>query len=230
MTRAIGSLFLISTLVLASQVGAQEPAEDADGAPATPPAATSGSTQDIPKDPQGVRGISPLWEAVVQGDAAMIALDYKSADGHYRTAVTHEPQNPVGHLRMAELSLKQGQLTQAQEFITSALRFAGTELRYQAQASFLLAQLREAQKAPDDAIDSWKRYKALDGQLPAEPAQPASEIEKKGPLPPVVYTKSADERIAAIEANKKLIAEYAGVAERIKKNVEAADKATGGAK
>jgi hypothetical protein len=124
---------------------------------------------------------------------------------------------------MAELSLKQGELTQAQEFLSSAIRFSGGELHLEAQAKFLLAMLREAQGATDDALDSWRAYKALAAKVPPNP--PA---EAKGPLPARVYSATADTRLAALETKKKLESDYLSVKERIKKNVDAADQATGG--
>jgi len=206
MNRALSTACAIATLGLVSVVYAevQKPTE-------------------VPKDPTGVRGISPFWEAVNRGDAAFIAQNLDGAASEYRAAITSAPKNSVGHLRMAELSLKQGELTQAQEFISSAIRFSGGALHLEAQAKFLLAMLREAQGATDDALDSWRAYKALAAKVPAN-APPQS----KGPLPARVYSATADTRLAALETRKKLEADYLSVKERIKKNVDAADKATGG--
>lgn len=190
----------------------------------TTPLLAQETTGTPPRDPNGVQGISPFWEAVNKGDAAFLAQDLAGASSNYQAAITNSPKNPIGHLRMAEVSLKQKELSRAQEFITAALRFAGSDVRSKAAASFLLAEVREAQAAHDDAVDSWTRYKAIDGQLPAN-----AQTSGKGPLPPRVYIETADKRVAAINAKKKLDEDYAAVRERIKQNVDKADAATGAA-
>jgi hypothetical protein len=183
------------------------------------PAATQ-----TPRDPNGVTGISPFWEAINQGDAAFLAQDYAAASSQYQSAITNSPKNPVGHLRMAELSLKQGELDRAAEFVTAALRFS-SDIRHKAHASFLQAEVQERKAMHDDAVKAWTEYKIIDGQLPAQ-----TKVAGKGPLPPVVYVETAHKRISAIEAKKKLDEEYAAVRERIQKNIDAADEATGGGK
>lgn len=182
-------------------------------------------TKETPRDPAGVTGISPFWESIAQGDAAFLAIDLPGASEHYQKAITHSPKNPIGHLRMAEVSLKQNELVRAEEFAQAALRFT-QEIRDKAAAHFLLAEVKERQAMHDDALTAWRDYKALDGQLPAEKGDAAS----KGPLPPVVYVDTADKRTEAIEAKKKLDEQYAEVRARIQKNVDAADEATGGKK
>lgn len=212
MSRAIGSVLFIASACLASPLFAQEPA------------AAQKPAVEVPRDPEGVTGISPFWEAVIKGDAAFLAQDLDGATNHYQTAITGAPKNPVGHLRMAEVSLKQNEFARAQEFITAALRFAEEDIRVKASASFLMAQLRERQAMHDDAIDAWNRYKALASQLSTE--QPKTT---KGPRAPQVYVETADSRIAAINAKKKLDEEYAAVRERIQANIDKADAVTGAA-
>lgn len=179
----------------------------------------------VPKDPNGIAGISPFWESISQGDAAFLAQDFPGATTHYQNAITHSPKNPIGHLRMAELSLKQDELPRAEEFVAAALRFSD-DLRYKTQAHFLLAEVKERQAMHDEAIKAWRDYKSIDGQLPAK-----TKVETtKGPLPPVVYVETPDKRTAAIEAKKKLDEQYAEVRARIQANIDKADEATGGKK
>src|SRR5690606_35145901 len=106
----------------------------------------------------------------------------------------------------------------------AALRFS-SDVRTKAQGSFLMTEAKERRPAPDEALTAWQTYKAIEGQLPANAKAPA-----RGPLPAVVYVETADQRAAAIEAKKKLDEEYAAVRERIQKNIDAADEATGGKK
>lgn len=206
MSRAIGSLFFVATALLTTPLFAQKPATE------------------TPRDPAGVTGISPFWESVNKGDAAFMAQDLTGAANHYQAAITGAPKNPIGHLRMAEVSLKQNELARAQEFITAALRFAEKDFRVKAAASFLMAELRERQAMDEDAKSAWSQYKALESQLPQE--KPKSD---KGPRPPHVYVETADSRIAAIDAKKKLNEEYAAVRERIQANIDKADSVTGAA-
>jgi hypothetical protein len=126
---------------------------------------------------------------------------------------------------MAEVSLKENELPRAEEFIAAALRFS-EDVRFRAQAHFLLAEVKERQAMHDEAIKAWRDYKVIDGQLPAK----TKVATAKGPLPPVVYVETADKRMAAIEAKKKLDQEYAEVRARIQANIDKADEATGGKK
>ncbi len=207
MSRKLGPLLLLASACLTTPLFAQEPA-----------------TQ-TPRDPNGVTGISPFWESINKGDAAFLAQDLDGATNHYQAAITGSPKNPTGHLRMAEVSLKKNEPERAQEFITAALRFAEKDVRIKAAASFLMAELQERLKMHDDAIDAWNRYKAIDSEMPADKPNKTG----KGPLPPHVYAETADSRIAAIEAKKKLDEEYAAVRERIQANIDKADAATGAA-
>src|SRR5690606_25233353 len=103
------------------------------------PAKPAAKSTEVKRDPEGIKGISPYWEAINRGDAQHAAQNFEGAAKEYRSAITKDPKNPLGHLRMTELSLKLGELIQAREFVESALRYAGPEPRQQAQASFLLA-------------------------------------------------------------------------------------------
>lgn len=223
MSRALGSLLFIAAASLTSPLSAQEPTP-AQKSAAQKPTVAQKPTAETPRDPKGITGISPFWESVNKGDAAFLAQDLDGATKHYQTAITGAPKNPLGHLRMAEVSLKQNELARAQEFVMAALRFSDKDFRAKASASFLLAQVRERQATPDDAKEAWNTYKALDRQLPAE--KPKSD---KGPRAPHIYVETADSRITAIDAKKKLDEEYAAVRERIQANIDKADSVTGAA-
>lgn len=181
--------------------------------------------KEVPKDPQGIQGLSPYWEAIARGDATTLALDFAASSQHYREAIALLPKHPEAHLRMAEISIEQGLLMQAQDFIGAALRFSDGDLRAEIHATLLLASLRESQNAHEDAIDSYRKYEALDGALPAKDESKARS--KSGPKPPRVFTETAQQRIASLQRRLEMEKQYAVVAARIKKNVEAADQATG---
>lgn len=227
MSRARKPLLFIATACLTAPLFLQQVA--AAEKPAAPLSAKRAAVApkpatETPRDPAGITGISPFWESVNKGDAAFLAQDLTAATNHYQAAITSSPKDPVGHLRMAEVSLKQNELARASEFITAALRFADKDFRSKAAASFLLAELRERQAMNEDAKNAWSQYKALDSQLPKE--KPKSD---KGPLSPHIYAETADSRVAAIDAKKKLDDEYTAVRERIQANIDKADSVTGAA-
>jgi hypothetical protein len=219
MNRAFTTLSVLFGLSLSGSLLAEPPATTTETpSPPTEPAPSIGA--DIPRDPKGIKGVSPHWEKVVHGDASTLAQDFVVAQKSYQSAITQEPKNPRGHLRMAELSLKRNELTEAQTFAENALRFAEDDLRAKAQASFLAAEIHERQKMPDEAIADWRAYKALAAELPKPVAH-----EGKGPTAVRIHEATADARIAAIEAVKKLATDYEQVRERIKKEIEGANQA-----
>ncbi len=221
----------VSVTLGASQQTAAQTANEKPAAPAQAPkaaasipkAATAG--QEVPKDPNNQKGISPFWEKIVQGDTAAIAHDYVTALSYYQSALTSDPKNPIGHLRMAEVAIKQNQLDKVSEYIGAALRFSQDNLRTQAQALFLSARLEEQKGAFVEAITVWAKYKAL-----AIQAEDQAKQTPEGTVPPAarVHVTTADVQTAALTKRNEMLEAYAVVKERIKKNVDAADEATGG--
>ncbi|GEM_PF-1578976 len=238
------TLLLLSALCLPSSAWAQSAGSASGPAPSSAVAPTTtavasptsaatnpGDTGEVRRDPQGVQGISPFWEAMNQADGLFAAQDFVGAGAKYQSAIALAPQNPLGHLRMAELMIKQNELARAQEFVTAALRLSNDSMRYKAQASFLLAELRERQRASDDALDSWAAYKALHAQLlqaqtqkapTSAPALPPTAPQ--GPLPPQIYVQTASLRIQAITHAKQLTVDYSVVKERIAQRLAEAEE------
>lgn len=228
MTRILAVFSLLSAFTVTGSLFAEEPSNvtaTASSVPAVAPSrvARSALGEDIPRDPAGVRGISPFWERVFQGDAEYLAQDFVAARSSYQSAITQDPKNPVGHLRMAELNMNQGKLDEAQSFAESALRFSNENLRQKARASFLVAEIRERQKLSDEAIVDWRAYKSLGAQIP-----PHNPVQGKGPADVKIYAESADSRVSALETVKKLDADCVQVRERIKKGLDEAELATTG--
>ncbi len=110
---------------------------------------------EVRKDPNGVKGISPFWELVKDGDNAYIARDYDKAISQYRSAIEKEPQNALGHYRMGEAQLAKGESREAEASWVAGLRFVGANHALKAKLLFVMADLRERQKAYDDATDAW---------------------------------------------------------------------------
>lgn len=166
------------------------------------------SSDGVRRDPKGVRGISPFWEAIKKGDDAFAARDHAGAKNQYQEAIRSQPQHPMGHYRMGEVELTGGNLKGAEESWQSALRFAGGEPTLKAKVLFVLADVKERQRALDEARNGWNAYEGF--------AKVATDAKTYPATPP--------ERLKRIEDVKKLEVEYAPVKERIALRLAEADK------
>jgi tetratricopeptide (TPR) repeat protein len=197
MRKGLSLLVLSSTLLIAS------------GALAADKAAAKPSSDGVRRDPKGIKGISPFWEALKKGDSAYGARDFDGAIAAYREAITAEPQNALGHYRAGEAQLAKGDLKEAEAAFMSGLRFVGNDSMLKAKLEFVMADLSERQKAYDDASAKWTEYETF------TTAQP----DAKG------YPASATERKKVIETWKKVSADSADVKTRIEKRLKEADEA-----
>ncbi|MEZ4369327.1 MAG: tetratricopeptide repeat protein [Polyangiaceae bacterium] len=157
---------------------------------------------EVKRDPDGVKGISPFWEAVNRGNSAYIARDFDGAIAAFREAITKEPQNALGHYRMAEAQRGKGDLPAAEASLADALRYSGNDPRLRAKVQFLIADTKERAKAYDDAIAKWTDYEAS-----------AAKPEAKA------YAETGPERKKRIETWKQLVKDYGTVKERIAKRL-----------
>lgn len=173
---------------------------------ATKPAPRSGSDWGIVRrDPAGVKGISPFWEAVFDGDRAYVAGDFEAATAAYKKAVATEPDNAVGHLRLGRVlfrSVGSGNATEAEREWLGALSRANKDPRSKTKALFLLADLSERKKAYEEATKRWKGYKDF--------AQSLKAIK--------TYPETADDRLRRIDEWQQLLVDYGEVRKRIEKN------------
>jgi tetratricopeptide (TPR) repeat protein len=159
------------------------------------------------RDPQGVKGISPFWESVKRGDDAFVTRDFDGALSAYREALTHEPQNALGHYRLGETYLAKNDLKEARASWETAKRFAQDQT-LKAKVLFVLADLGERERSLDDATNGWNAY---EGHARAQPAAKT-------------YPETPPERKQRIETWKQLEKDYGVVKERIKKRLEEAEK------
>lgn len=243
-------------LILAAVAAeAQEPSAASASVPATSvapasatPAAQSAATTPAPsvapvrRDPLGVRGISPQMEAILAGDAAVLARDFADARVKYTDAAKLAPKDPLPHLRLAELHLLEKRPTDAEASIVNVLRYAGQRLDLEARARFLRALVQELERNLVAADHGWDEYIALadtggsssaGATTPAssEPsaaptAAPAAQPASGGPTHAArVYVNSATERKKAIQAAQKAKAEGEAVGARLTKEIQAADQA-----
>jgi len=173
-------------------------------------AAKPAATPEIRRDPRGIKGISPFSEALKRGDGALLARDFAGAIAAYREAIAKEPENALGHYRVGEAQVMKGDLTEAEAAFSAALRFVtAANPSLKAKLEFALADLRERQKAYDQAIGQWGAYEAFI----------TAQKDAQG------FPASASERKKVLETWQKLSADTLSVKARIEKGVQAADEA-----
>ncbi|MES1178139.1 MAG: tetratricopeptide repeat protein [Myxococcales bacterium] len=201
MFKALSGSLLASFMLCAALAAAQPPSAATTAAKAAP----AGTVR---KDPRGIKGISPFWEAINKGDSAFIARDFDGALVAYKDAITKAPQNALGHYRAGEAQIAKGDLHEAEEAFVTGLRFAtAPDSALKAKLEFALADLRERQKAWDEASVAWTDYETF-------------TTEQK-----VGFPASGSERKRTVEVWKKLSADSAEVKARIQKGIAAADEA-----
>jgi tetratricopeptide (TPR) repeat protein len=174
------------------------PAAPAAGAPAAPVAPAGPSTR---------VGASPYSEAVQKGDNLLLARDYDGAIAAYKAEIEKNPA--LGHYRTGEAQVGKGNLAEAEAAWQTALRLVGTDEKLRGKLLFVLADLKERQKANDDAVTRWKEYEQHARTVP----------DAKG------YPATATERLKRADEWKKISADAAEVRERIKKRIDEADAA-----
>ena len=175
-------------------------------ASAEPAAAVTGPQ--LRRDPRGIKGISPFGEALERGDSALLARDFEGAIAAYREAIVKEPQNALGHYRMGEAQLLKGDLHEAEEAFSAGLRFVtATQASLKAKLAFVLADLRERQKAYDEALARWSEYETFTSEQKDAQGFPAAASERK----------------KVLEAWRKLSADALSVKARIDSGLRAAD-------
>lgn len=167
--------------------------------------ATSGGDsvvpKDVPRDPRGIKGISPVWEEIATGDAAIVAHDVDMALKHYEAAVKADGRSAIAHYRLGEARKAKGQLSEAQASYETAVKVGDHEADVKAKALFALAALAERENKLSDARSLWKRYQ--------------EHVEKHGEIK--AFPASASERLKRLDAQEQLSRDYALVKDRIKK-------------
>ena len=181
------------------------------GAAAEPPAtAKPTKAPQLRRDPRGIKGISPFSEALKRGDAALLAHDLEGAIAAYRDAIVKEPENPLGHYRAGEAQVIKGDLKEAEAAFSAGLRLVtAANPSLKAKLQFASADLRERQKAWDDASAQWSAYAVFTN----------AQKDAQG------FTASGNERKKVVETWIKLEADSLAVKARIEKGVQAADDA-----
>ena len=117
--------------------------------PAAKPAAEK-TADGVRKDPKGVTGISPFWEALQAGDSAFVARQYTVALQKYQEAIQKAPHKTLAHYRAGEAALAAGDKDAAQSSWEAGLRYASKPVM-KAKLLFVLADLEERRGATDKA-------------------------------------------------------------------------------
>jgi len=198
-TRSVMILTGFLGLLVSEATLAQQPA----AAPASKPAEGG-----VRRDPKGLKGISPFWEAIKKGDDALVARDIDSAIAAYKEALSKEPNNPMGHYRIGEAMLVKGDMNEAKAALESAKRFSGNDPTLRAKAIFVLADIAERERNFTEATNSWNAYDSHAKSAASAKTYPATSTDRK----------------KRIEDWKKLETDYAAVKERIKKRQDEADQ------
>ncbi|HET9932187.1 MAG TPA: tetratricopeptide repeat protein [Polyangiaceae bacterium] len=196
------SCLLLAALLVTVSASAEEPAKPESKE------ATTDSADGVRRDPKGVQGVSPMWEAIGKGDSAVLARDYEAAVAAYREAITKNPQNALAHYRMGEAELLKGDLKEAQAAYEAALRFAGKDKGLTAKALFRLADLNERAKNWDQALARWNAY--------SEFAKTAESVK--------TFPATAEERRKRVTEWKQIQSDSAAVKERIEKRAKEAEE------
>lgn len=189
-------------LALAAGAGAEE---KQDGKPGGNPPDADG----VRRDPAGVKGISPFWEALKKGDDAYIIRDYDAALTAYREALSKEPQNALGHYRLGFVFLAKDDKKEAETTWQTAKRFVTQghkgsspvvdQATLKAKILFVLADLAERERNFDEALKRWSAYEAH------AKAHPSAKT----------FPDNATERKRRIEVWQKLVVDYGEVKKRI---------------
>ncbi len=168
----------------------------------TPPATTAATPAAAAKK----AGPNPYSAAIQKGDAAYLAHDFDGAIAAYQQEIAKNPNSALGNYRLGEAQLAKGNMADAEQAWQTALRLAAKDVVLKGKVLFLLADLKERQKAYDEAVEHWKAYAA---HVQAEPGA-------KG------FPATAAERIKRVDEWKKISADAAEVKARIEKRIQAA--------
>jgi len=151
--------------------------------------------------------VSPFWERLSKGDAAALARDFEGALAAYQEAVAASPENALAHHRIGQARVLKGDLKEAEIAYLTALRLSSADAALKARVLFCLAELRERQRATDEAIQRWIDY----------------EAHAKAQAKAKTFPASAAERRQRNETWKKVSADSAAVKARIEARLREAE-------
>ena len=162
----------------------------------------------IPRDPKGVKGVSPLMEKLAPGDSAITAGNVDAALAAYSQAIKDLPESALLYARLAEAHTLKGSFQEAEASYETALRFVGDDGLVKSKILFALGLLSENQKLLAQAIE---RYTAC---------EEFAKTTEKGKL----FVASAGERRKRISDWVKIEADSASAKGRIARRLKEAEE------
>ncbi|MBI5537975.1 MAG: tetratricopeptide repeat protein [Deltaproteobacteria bacterium] len=160
---------------------------------------TKADADGVRRDPKGITGITPTFEAVLKGNAAYAAKDWDKAMAAYKDAIEKDSKDPLGYYMLGEAQLAAGKLDDAGQSWQTALKTSANDDVMHAKALFVIADLKERQGKLEEAAAAWKEYGTYAGAHP----------KAKG------YAATATERQKAIDTHNDVAAKAAKVKQRI---------------
>jgi tetratricopeptide (TPR) repeat protein len=121
---------------------------------------STGSSKKKPTADASDSGSGNFKPAVADGVAKYAARDFPGAITAFQKAIEADPKNPLGHYFLGEAQLAAGNLTEAEAAWTRASLVANDskDPSLRAKVLFVLADLKERQKKPDEAKAAWQVY------------------------------------------------------------------------
>ena len=178
---------------------------------------------EVPKDPAGLKGISPYAEDLAKGREAFKAKDHGSALTAFDAAIAKDGDKMLAYLLKAQTQLDKGDLEGAWQTVVAGKAKKGTEGEV-AKMLFLSANIEERRTdVPPPGVDGAKAVAASAWNLVKEAWTGYSTFLTTHTGVPS-YVASADDRKAKVDDRIKRDADYGAVKERIDKNAADADK------
>jgi hypothetical protein len=198
---------------------------------AAPARAEEGKAKDkkdeIRRDPEGKKGISPYMEIIAKGRRAFLDRDPSRATEIFEEAVQKHPDQMLAYLLVAQLKLEKGDLKTAIELANKARDKNGHE-EWHAKMLFLRADLleRKANAKPEGKGGADLKSALVTLWEQAREAWSAYVAYLSGHTRLPDYKATAEDRKKRIEARPKREKDYGDVRARIERDAkEAADKA-----
>ena len=167
-----------------------------------PARAESPKREEIRRDPEGKRGISPYMELIVKGQTAFVTHDVPSALAAFQDAIKLEPEKVLGYFYLAEVLVDDAKLEDADKMLGLALARRGPD-DLRAKVLFAVASLRERQQRWQPAKEAWNAYLSFCQSSPRARGFPGT----------------ATERMKQIDRRMRDEVEYGKVKDRIAKRI-----------
>jgi tetratricopeptide (TPR) repeat protein len=98
-------------------------------------------------------------DSCADGSTKYAARDFPGAIQAFQKAIELEPKNPLGHYFLGEAQLAAGNMTEAEAaWNRASLEANDKDAPMRARILFVIADLKERQKKPDDARAAWQVY------------------------------------------------------------------------